>query len=88
MCQTISNCRDYEQYYVGGREGICYTTFIDGLIYVIKNNPQICEECDTEKKYCSCYKRKKEIICYRCGRKGHISTSCYAVKHIKGRSLI
>tara|TARA_B100000768_G_scaffold15740_1_gene14559 strand:- start:337 stop:1299 length:963 start_codon:yes stop_codon:yes gene_type:complete len=89
MCDKISKCGDPEdiQYYVGGREGICYTAFIDGLIYVIKNDPQICEECDNEKKYCSCYKRNKGIKCYRCGRKGHISRSCYASTHIKGYNI-
>jgi hypothetical protein len=27
------------------------------------------------------------MSCYRCGRKGHYSPSCYATKHIKGYYL-
>ena len=27
------------------------------------------------------------VICYRCGRQGHYSTTCYAYKHLKGYSL-
>ena len=30
---------------------------------------------------------KKSSNCYRCGRKGHYSTNCYASKHIKGYYL-
>ena len=30
---------------------------------------------------------EKIIICYRCGRKGHKSTNCYASKHRKGYYL-
>ena len=29
----------------------------------------------------------EDIICYRCGRPGHLSTECYAQRHIKGYSL-
>jgi hypothetical protein len=27
------------------------------------------------------------MSCYRCGRKGHYSSSCYATTHIKGYYL-
>jgi hypothetical protein len=28
-----------------------------------------------------------DIICFRCGRPGHLSTTCYAKKHKKGHHL-
>ena len=56
------------------------------ILYVIKNNPEICDKCNSEKKKCNCRKYKKNTLncCYRCGRKGHFSSNCYASKHIKG----
>ena len=87
LCQTIHSC-DLE-YSVGGREGIGYEYFIEGLIYILKNDPEICDRCDCEIKICSCrkYKKSTSLTCYRCGRKGHLSPSCYASTHIKGYCL-
>jgi hypothetical protein len=31
---------------------------------------------------------KEEVVCFRCGRKGHYANSCYASKHIRGYPLI
>ena len=28
-----------------------------------------------------------DVTCYRCGRKGHIKTDCYASKHVRGYNL-
>jgi hypothetical protein len=87
LCQTIHSC-DLE-YRVGGREGIGYEYFIEGLIYILENDPQICDKCEFEMKICCCRKYKKinASTCYRCGRKGHLSSSCYASTHIKGYCL-
>ena len=87
LCQTIHSC-DLE-YSVGGKEGIGYEYFIEGLIYILDNDPQICDKCDFEMKICTCrqYKKSSASTCYRCGRKGHYSSDCYASKHIKGYYL-
>ena len=37
-----------------------------------------------KKKYDNYETNKKLSKCYRCGRKGHLSSSCYASTHIKG----
>lgn len=34
--------------------------------------------------YDELYDDDEPIICYRCGRKGHKSTNCYASKHREG----
>ena len=87
LCQTINKC-DLE-YIIGEyRDGIEYETFIDGLIYVIQNDPKICDECDVEEKMCTCRKyRKNSLVCYRCGRQGHYANSCYATKHVRGHYI-
>lgn len=87
LCQTINGC-DLE-YTIGEyRGGIEYETFIDGLIYVIQNDPKICEECDLEEKICTCRKyRKNNVVCYQCGRQGHYANSCYATKHVRGHYI-
>jgi predicted GIY-YIG superfamily endonuclease len=40
----------------------------------------------THERKCS-EKQYKEPTCYRCGRKGHYSTTCYARTHISGNDL-
>jgi len=55
-----------------------------------------CEYCDKEfedEYKCECHEKKcnkkanNNVICFRCGREGHYSTNCYALKHIKGHYL-
>lgn len=89
LCQTINKCDlEYSADFIEYRNGIYYETFIDGLIYVIQNDPKICEECDLEEKICTCRKyRKNNVACYRCGRQGHYVNSCYATKHVRGHYI-
>jgi predicted GIY-YIG superfamily endonuclease len=51
-------------------------------------------KCEYHEKYCSSKYKKKLIYesndcdtCFRCGRKGHYASSCYASTHIKGYYL-
>ncbi len=56
-----------------------------------------CEYCDrtfTTEFGCSVHERScknknttTEVICYRCGNKGHYSSNCYASRHVKGYYL-
>jgi len=51
-----------------------------------------CEYCEkefTDERKCANHEKKcgakpRKNCCYRCGREGHYSTSCYASTHIKG----
>ena len=45
------------------------------------------EENDENYEYNDFQRNKKSSNCYRCGRKGHYSSECYASKHIKGYYL-
>lgn len=84
ICQTINYC-DVECKVGNYRNGINYENFIDGLLYILENDPKICDLCEMEMKDCDC--KKKSSKCYRCGRNGHFSNNCYASMHVKGYSL-
>ena len=45
------------------------------------------EESDENYEYNDFQTNKKSSNCYRCGRKGHYSSGCYASKHINGYYL-
>ena len=48
------------------------------------------KQCELHEKYCIIshnVDNNNNIVCYRCGRKGHYSPQCYATKHIKGYYL-
>jgi cellular nucleic acid-binding protein len=45
------------------------------------------EESDDNYEYDDFTTNKKSSNCFRCGRKGHYSSDCYASKHIKGYYL-
>ena len=47
-------------------------------------------KCEYHEKYCNLKNKKMYNFnnnCFRCGREGHYSSSCYATKHIKGYYL-
>ena len=52
-------------------------------------------KCEYHIRYCNSQYKKQTfydsdddiICCFRCGRKGHYASSCYASKHIKGYYL-
>jgi len=82
FCQTINKCNSLKPI-ISYRDGINYIDFIDGLLYIINNNPIICKKCDQEDCYC---KNKSKTFnknkCTRCGRSGHYSNACYAKTNI------
>ena len=45
------------------------------------------EDSEYTYKYQNSKKTNKSSTCFRCGRKGHYSSNCYAAKHIKGYYL-
>lgn len=45
-------------------------------------------ECTQHEKLCRTAQKKAESICYRCGRKGHFATACYARRAVDGTMLV
>ena len=87
MCQKINQC-DNDIHITSYRNGINYNDFVDGLLYIIKNNPIICDTCDQESCYCDNKKSKNnKNKCTRCGRNGHSSIDCYAKTTISGDKI-
>lgn len=86
LCYTINHCDDLTPL-LNYRHGINYKDFIEGFIYICINDPQICEECEQETCCCNKKCNLKGVTCFRCGRKGHYSSNCYASKHIKGYEI-
>jgi hypothetical protein len=83
-CWETDNDEECEEYEVWGCE-YCGKEFMEQ------------QKCEYHEKYCS-KKVKNQIVykncydnenncCFRCGRKGHYASSCYASKHIKGYYL-
>ena len=56
----------------------------DNIDKLLPDEPMKDDELTKEKKE---EKQIKSVICFKCGRKGHYSTSCYASKHINGTCL-
>jgi len=86
MCQKINQC-DNDIHIKSYRNGINYIDFIDGLLYIIKNDPVICDICNQESCYCKKTKIKQKNNCTRCGRNGHYANDCYAKITIKGDEI-
>ena len=88
MCQKINQCNN-EIHITSYRNGINYNDFVDGLLYIIKNNPIICDTCNQESCYCDNKKSKKnnKNKCTRCGRDSHFSRDCHAKTTITGDKI-
>ena len=56
ICETINGCDVDNGGFLGNdyRTAIAYQSFIDGFIYILKNDPQICEICHQEESICCC----------------------------------
>ena len=87
LCQTINKCNSLNPIF-SYRDGINYIDFIDGLLYIINNNPIICKKCDQAECYCknesNTFNKNK---CTRCGRGGHYSNMCYAKTNINKEKI-
>ena len=87
ICQNINQC-NHEIRIRSYRDGINYIDFIDGLLYLIKNNPIICDICNQESCYCNNKSKKsKKKECTLCGRSGHNSNDCYVNPNINEEKI-
>ena len=68
----------------------CYAkTDVNGNVFEEEIEIWSCDKCEAEfEDYDECENHEKScgktIICFRCGRGGHISPECYAKTHVKG----
>ena len=101
-CDSDSNeeCEVWSCSYCG-KEFDTYkgATFHENVYCKMKKNSYYEESCDEDPdeeydqqsdenyEYNDFQTNKKSSNCYRCGRKGHCSSDCYASKHIKGYYL-
>jgi hypothetical protein len=81
FCQKINKC-DSLKPIISYRDGINYIDFVDGLLYIINNDPVICDKCEQEECCCTKSKNIYKNKCSRCGRNGHHSDACYAKTNI------
>jgi hypothetical protein len=87
FCQTINKCNLLKPI-ISYRDGINYVDFINGLLYIINNNPIICKKCDQEE--CLCNNKLKTLNknkCNRYGRNGHYGNECYAKTNINKEEI-
>ena len=88
FCQKINKCNSLKPI-ISYRDGINYIDFVDGLLYIINNNPIICKKCDQEDCYCeNKSKTFNKNKCTRCGRSGHYSNMCYAKTNIDKEEIL
>ena len=87
ICQNINKIDELKPI-VEYRKGINYLDFIDGFVHIIKSsNSKTTSKSKNNSSSKTNSKTKSKYTCYRCGRKGHKSTECYAKTTYDGDEL-